>query len=324
MLIETKKMREDWLDGNATASNSVQQQKQWTSIWKIKVPSKLKVFLWRLARQSLLTGNTRYKRNMATSPCCGLCGASSDSWRHALLECHMAKCVWSLCDEQVVEHISMIEEGNAKLWIFEVMASVNHEEFISVLVTMWSIWYARRKAIFDEEYQSPLSTFSFIKNFLSTLVYTQEVKRVTEAKSVNQVSSVSKATKWIAPPPNMCKINVDAALAKSENKGAVAAVARSATGEFLGSSSVTVEGVSVPAILESLACREALALASDLNLRRIKVATDCLEVANCMRSQSTIEEFSAVSPESVKTGQNSLTKLFSAMRAKPPMAKPIV
>jgi ribonuclease HI len=117
------------------------------------------------------------------------------------------------------------------------------------------------------------------------LVYTQEVKRVTEAKSVNQVSSVSKATKWIAPPPNMCKINVDAALAKSENKGAVAAVARSATGEFLGSSSVTVEGVSVPAILESLACREALALASDLNLRRIKVATDCLEVANCMRSQ---------------------------------------
>jgi hypothetical protein len=245
MLIETKKRREDWLDGNANASNSVQQQKQWTSIWKIKVPSKLKVFLWRLARQSLPTGDTRYKRNMATSPRCGLCGASSDSWRHALLECHMAKCVWSLCDEQVVEHISMIEEGNAKLWIFEVIYG------ISVLVTTWSIWYARRKAIFDEEYQSPLSTFSFIKNFLSNLVYTQEVQRVTEAKSVNQVSSVSKATKWIAPPPNMCKINVDAALAKSENKGAVAAVARSATGEFLGSSSVTVEGVSVPAILES-------------------------------------------------------------------------
>jgi hypothetical protein len=67
----------------------------------------------------------------------------------------MAKCVWSLCDEQVVEHISMIEEGNAKLWIFEVIYG------ISVLVTTWSIWYARRKAIFDEEYQIPLSTFSF-------------------------------------------------------------------------------------------------------------------------------------------------------------------
>jgi hypothetical protein len=64
-----------------------------------------------------------------------------------------------------------------------------------------------------------LSTFSFIKNFLSNLVYSQEVKRVTEAKAVNQVSIVSKATKWIDPPPNMCKINVDAALAKSMLQG---------------------------------------------------------------------------------------------------------
>jgi hypothetical protein len=55
--------------------------------------------------------------------------------------------------------------------------------------------------------------------------------------------------------------------------------------DHLKISTVTIEGVSEPTILKSLACREALALASDLNLYRFKVATDCLEMANCFRSQ---------------------------------------
>jgi hypothetical protein len=30
----------------------------------------------------------------------------------------MARCVRALCDKQIVEHISMIQEIYAKLWIF--------------------------------------------------------------------------------------------------------------------------------------------------------------------------------------------------------------
>jgi hypothetical protein len=42
------------------------------------------------------------------------------------------------------------------------------------------------------------------------------------------------------------------------------------------SSMVTVAGISNP----TMARREALVLASDLNLQRLKIATNCLEVAN--------------------------------------------
>ena len=80
MLVETKKRREDWLDGVAANSNTDQRQKQWTSIWKIQVPSKLKVFLWRLARHSLPTGSVRHHRNMAPTACCGICGSADDTW----------------------------------------------------------------------------------------------------------------------------------------------------------------------------------------------------------------------------------------------------
>ena len=79
------------------------------------------------------------------------------------------------------------------------------------------------------------------------------------------------------------KINVDAAVSRSGNGGALGAVCRSEDGSFMGASSLVVEGVSDPATLEALACREALALAEDLHLRRVVVATDCLSVVKNMR-----------------------------------------
>jgi LPS sulfotransferase NodH len=49
VLVSVKKTREDWLDGRATSSSSVDDGKAWSKLWKTKVPSKVRVFLWRLA-----------------------------------------------------------------------------------------------------------------------------------------------------------------------------------------------------------------------------------------------------------------------------------
>ena len=132
MLVETKKRREDWLDGTAENSNSAQQQKQMDLDMENPGPVKAESFSLE-AGETLLTNSRheiQYKRNMAPSAECGLCGAGCDSWRHALLECHMAKSVWALCDEQIVEHISMIQAVNAKVWIFELMDSVRDRKSV--------------------------------------------------------------------------------------------------------------------------------------------------------------------------------------------------
>jgi hypothetical protein len=81
----------------------------------------------------------------------------------------MAKCVWALAEDELAKHVCQSSEEDAKLWILEMMDSVKHEDFISILVTMWAIWYARRKALFDAEYQSPLSAHSFIRRFTEDL-----------------------------------------------------------------------------------------------------------------------------------------------------------
>ena len=47
-----------------------------------------------------------------------------------------------------------------------------------------------------------------------------------------------------------------------------------------------MEGLTEPGTLEALACREALALAQDIHVRRVIIACDCLPVVQDIRSGS--------------------------------------
>jgi hypothetical protein len=76
---------------------------------------------------------------MATSAGCSLCSASLDTWRHSLLECTLARCVWALLDEELIEHISINRCENAKEWLFFLLDSLAHADFIKVVVTIWAI-----------------------------------------------------------------------------------------------------------------------------------------------------------------------------------------
>ncbi|KAK1614277.1 hypothetical protein QYE76_019794 [Lolium multiflorum] len=78
--------------------------------------------------------------------------------------------------------------------------------------------------------------------------------------------------RWIAPPEGFAKFNVDAVVPKNTGGGALGVVCRSAGGVFLGASALVVAGISDPAILEALACREALVLAEDFNIQKMVVA----------------------------------------------------
>lgn len=72
MLVDTKIRRENWLDGIPGSSDNQQVCKAWSKLWKLSVPSKLKIFAWRLANQSIPTSDLLHHRHMATSSHCGL------------------------------------------------------------------------------------------------------------------------------------------------------------------------------------------------------------------------------------------------------------
>jgi ribonuclease HI len=141
---------------------------------------------------------------------------------------------------------------------------------------LWAIWYARRKIIYDYEYQSPLSTHLFIESYLRDLAI------AIPSKGTNK-GVPAKHPKWIPLDAGCVKVNVDAAMAKTGPGGAVGAVCRDGAGVFMGASTLTVDGITNPTVLDALACREALALALDINASCL--TTDCLAIVNDLSRQ---------------------------------------
>jgi ribonuclease HI len=82
----------------------------------------------------------------------------------------------------------------------------------------------------------------------------------------------------VPPPEGISKINTDGAVSKQELRGAVACVCRDNRAEFLGASATVYDGLINPEVLGTLACSEALALAEDMHLNKLWVASDCLNV----------------------------------------------
>ena len=170
----------------------------------------------------------------------------------------------------------MTHEEKARDWIFALIERLSKKEITEILLTMWAVWYARRKAIHESIFQSHLSTRCFIERFIADLEVNQK------PASQNRPPAAPALLRWIPPPDGWVKINVDAAVGKVNNKGAAAAIVRSSDGLFLGASCVVLERCTQPETLEVLACREALSLASDLSVRRIRIASECLRVINTL------------------------------------------
>ena len=187
------------------------------------MPSKLKNFLWRLCHESLPTADLLNHRSMSTTNVCGLCAAQD---RHALIDCVMARSVWSLSSKELVESMCENLSMNAKTWVFTMHDILEHNEFTRMVVTLWAIWRARRKVIHEEIYESPLSTNSFI-NF-----YLKELKLVAKPCQPLVRTTTHRQSAWLPPLPGYAKVNVDAAVGRGRRHGSVAAISRDSTANF--------------------------------------------------------------------------------------------
>jgi hypothetical protein len=95
-------------------------------------------------------------------------------------------------------------------------APLDHSQFTKLLISCWAIWSARRRAIHEGEFQSPLSTLGFINSYLNELGKVSMVARPVGGRCVTGPSG------WTPPPPGVVKIHVDGAVARA-GLGAVSA-----------------------------------------------------------------------------------------------------
>lgn len=209
----------------------------------------------------------------------------------------MARVVWSLREDGIIVPLTSDETSDAKLWLFSLSNTLKADQFVEVLVTLWALWWARRKAIHESEFQSPLSTHLFIQRYLDEIRGCDFMQKKARAASSFPSQRPAPIQRWVPPPDDASKLNVDGAVAKTANKGAVGVICRDAQGNYMGASAMVLDGVLDLEILEAHACREALALSEDLMLRNIQIASDCLRVVKEINSGQAFGDYCMIVKE---------------------------
>lgn len=64
-------------------------------LWKTKVPSKIKLFLWLMVKINILTKDNLIKRGWSWGKACVFCG-QDENIDHLFFQCSVARLIWSL------------------------------------------------------------------------------------------------------------------------------------------------------------------------------------------------------------------------------------
>ncbi|KAL4363202.1 hypothetical protein GQ457_04G035220 [Hibiscus cannabinus] len=60
---------------------------KWACIWSLPVTQRIRMFLWLVLRQRLLTNGERVRRGISSNPSCSCCGCYNESILHILRDC---------------------------------------------------------------------------------------------------------------------------------------------------------------------------------------------------------------------------------------------
>ena len=118
-------------------------------IWKLKLPLKIKVFLWYPKRGIILTKDNLLKRNWKGDGCCCFC-SSAETIQHLFFDCHVAKSVWyalffTFGIQPPVNFAHLLGS-----WLAGFTPNLRKPMLVRGVACCWAIWLTRNDAVFSK------------------------------------------------------------------------------------------------------------------------------------------------------------------------------
>jgi hypothetical protein len=139
--ISVSSMYQACLDSDIVPHNSY--------LWKIKIPLKIKIFLWLLYREAILTKDNLVKRNWYGNEMCSCCN-NHETIQHLFFECVLTKFIWrvihlvlGLSPPNNIRHIF----GG---WLYGMSQKERQIFLIEIGVMLWVIWLSRNDVVFNK------------------------------------------------------------------------------------------------------------------------------------------------------------------------------
>ncbi|GJN35336.1 hypothetical protein PR202_gb24093 [Eleusine coracana subsp. coracana] len=151
-----------------------------------------------------------------------------------------------------------------KIWQLEIWALKNEEQRIAIIF-LWQWWSARNKSNAGERVASTAEVCSSVQYHLQNFQKLQK-----DGKRDNAMGT----KKWMAPPENMYKINVDGAFLADNRTGGWGFVIRDSAGQVLEGGAGKVQWAADALQMEAYAALKGLEKAAYWNMPHIILETD--------------------------------------------------
>ena len=185
-------------------------ENHWKLIWRLNLPERTKMLLWRIAANVLPTRDNLSKRMTIRETCCTICKQEKESPCHLFLNCPVAKVLWfTACWGFKANEYSIINPVDIVKLVIDppkAVCQVCDKWLISLnmALTLEEIWNLRNLAL---HHGSPIDLLSSIR---SIRIKFNELSLALAIPAPGHTHAHQSS--WSLPPPDWIKINADAAL----------------------------------------------------------------------------------------------------------------
>jgi hypothetical protein len=182
------------------------EEKVWKRICRLKVPERVRYFIWLLCHNRLLTNASKSKMGLG-SAMCNYCDNIVENALHAISDCPLAIAVWlQLVPDKARGHFY---HGDLNNWIDVNLNSTGAKQFgidwsIVWAITCHRLWFWRNKENHDENFSRPSMPTLYIRNQVKNYSDT-DVLHIGDNTPIHTTILVG----WKHPRVNWIKLNTD-------------------------------------------------------------------------------------------------------------------
>lgn len=191
-------------------SASVNGADEWRWIWHLRLPPKIRIFMWRCLRGILSSKTNLQSRGVHNDPICLKCGIAEESMVHIFRDCNWSSFFWKISPLRLLPS-SNSSEVNLQDWMLLIIKD-KPPDFIEFFVSLlWSLWKARNLMEFQNKRLSHIECIHIAQSILLDFqVANQPIQPLEDSPT---------PLHWSFPPVGRIKFNSDASCDPSGNTG---------------------------------------------------------------------------------------------------------
>ncbi|XP_042964631.1 uncharacterized protein LOC122298851 [Carya illinoinensis] len=180
-------------------SSREDQTTMWRKIWKMQVPTRVKIFVWRVCKEGLPSLKNLLFKKVVTDVMCPWCRQEEEDTNHALLNCVTFK-------DALLDKLSFLQNVSGLFdfvqIILQLALSNKVREMEQMVLYTWGLWHRRNKLLFEQQRLSPQQ----VMDHAFSLQQEQKLAIAEQRKGFKPVCN------WTPPQARAFKLNTNGAI----------------------------------------------------------------------------------------------------------------